>query len=113
MNIIHILRPLPLSLRGQSCNQCNKLQASWELPVKLQDQVLICSLCVLYDSTIWNDFAKTTISEIEVSRARMFDRSPDARLIHVKDADDVVGVLALIARVSGLGVEQSGPRGPC
>lgn len=110
--ILYILRPLPSSLRGQSCNQCNKLQASWELPVKSQDQVLICSLCVLYDPTVWNDFVKTTITEIEVSRDKMFDRSSDAKLIHTKDADDVVGVLVLTARVSGLGVEQSGPRGP-
>ncbi len=110
--LLRVIRPLPKALRGQACTQCNKLQASWDLPIKYKEPVLICSLCVLYDPSIWDEFTRTTITKIETARGHMFDRGPDSRLLNVKDADDVVGMLALTARVSMLGADTSGPRGP-
>jgi hypothetical protein len=100
--ILTIVRPAPPALRGQACSQCKKLQASWDLPLKGKDSVPICSLCVLYDPTVWCDSTKTTIAEIEAAKGKMFERDLSAQLTSAKDADDVIGVLALSARVRRL-----------
>jgi hypothetical protein len=100
--ILLVIRPLPSGLRGQSCAKCKRLQSVWDLPLKGKDSESVCSLCVLYDPSVWSSAVADVITEIEASKGKMFDRDEAARLVKASDADDVVGVLALMARVQGL-----------
>ncbi len=90
-------------MQGHACLKCGKCTSVWSLPTKAEETLTICSMCVLYDQATWCDSAKEMITQIEVSRGRMFERDQAARLVKPKDADDVVGALVLLARVSSLG----------
>lgn len=108
--MLRTVRPIPQSLRGGSCCKCDRLQAVWDLPNASGPSSLICSLCVLYSPEVWSRSLETTISEIESAKRVTFLRDLDTRLLRCADADDVVGVLVLTARVASMGAQAHAQR---
>lgn len=96
------LSPLPKHLRGQHCSCCDKPQATWTVR-GTPAPVFICSLCVLYDSAAGRQVAERAEAvrgDVERSRKKPFPLQ-DGKLFNCADADDVLGVLVLSARVLG------------
>jgi hypothetical protein len=94
-------------LRGSVCDSCNKGQASWiaEIPREDEDRIYICSLCVLY-KTDWGGKAhervEVTKGAIERSRGSAFELDAHKRLAHARDADDVLGAIAMALRIESV-----------
>lgn len=107
--MLRALCPLPEPVRGHACARCDKPQAVWRLS---KDETAVCSLCVLYDPSVWSKHAESTITGVEVARGRMFERDPSSRIVACADADGIVGVLVLTDRVSNLSLKAQGLRGP-
>jgi hypothetical protein len=102
--MLNTLLPLVKPLHGSNCSKCDRSQAVWADPADAARSP-ICSLCVLYDSKVWDKSFETIISEVELARSTRFERSADMRIFRCSDADHVVGVLALSARVAAIGAK--------
>jgi len=102
-----LIRPVPAPLRGVACARCDKNQSSWwaDLEHEGEDKAYVCSLCMMYN-TAWGRTARASVEEvvreIEKSRDREFDKDPSNQLLKVRDADDVMGVVVLADRVTGV-----------
>jgi hypothetical protein len=105
-----LLKPLPLPLQGVACAKCDKQQACWWADLRNansdEDKTYVCALCVLYD-TRWARESREDIEEVvmEVQRSRRrrvpdfeFQTDESKRLVTVKDANDVLGVITLASR---------------
>ena len=98
------LLPLPTSLRGSACSYCDKTQSSFWLAVKGEEEArfFVCSLCVVNESEWANekrDYVLDTLRRIEQSRKEIFTMK-DGKLTDWKQADHLVGLLVLIAKIA-------------
>jgi hypothetical protein len=110
------LFPLPQSMWDASCDHCDKRQSRWMFvpvemgpPVELsgQDSLrvkghVICSLCWLYESE-WGlkrrEHIDAFIRDVELETKAVFARAEDGRLWSCKDADRILGAIALTSRI--------------
>lgn len=98
------LLPLPTSLRGSACSYCDKTQASFWLAVVdgEEPRSFVCSLCVANESDWANekrDYVLDTMRRMETSRKELFSMK-DGKLTDWKQADHLVGLLVLIAKIA-------------
>jgi hypothetical protein len=101
-----VLRPLPQSLWGHACSKCDKTQSVWELfagdPSRRKGEP-ICSMCWLYESE-WGQERRADIDqfirEVEVQAETIFRKTLDGRLWSCKDADRIVGAVAVTSRIA-------------
>lgn len=98
-----MLRPLPEPLWDSSCVNCDRMQSRWEMGPQGSDEcVFVCSLCFLYESQ-WGqkrrDQLPFLIHDIEAEKGERFLRTPDDRLLSCKDANDILGAIALTSRM--------------
>lgn len=106
LNRLHpkMLKPVADLLRGSVCDSCNKGQSSWiaEIPRGDEDRIYVCAICVLYE-TDWGKKAhervEVTKGAIEKSRGRSFELDSKRRLALARDADDVLGAIAMALRI--------------
>jgi len=96
-----LLRPLAPALWGISCSMCDKRQSVWELPsVKRGEPV--CSLCWLYESE-WGKGVREDIDAlvraVEVHKGEIFRKTDDGRLWSCRDADRILGSIAVTSRI--------------
>lgn len=96
------LRPLPRSMQGVACALCDRMQSCWQLTVPFQEEKTVCSLCLLYHPEVWNKQIEQAITNVETGVGHMFERDVHARLLKCADADRVMGVVVLTARVLGV-----------
>ena len=111
-----LFRPLPQALFRSICSNCDRAQAMWEMgPGGSSECVFVCSLCFLYESQ-WGqrraDQIPVLIADIEAEKGEGFLRAPDGRLLFCKDADGVVGAIALASSVCNVVDMASALRGP-
>jgi hypothetical protein len=86
---------------------CDKVQARWALrdavPEEGEDEIYaLCSLCFLYESN-WGlnrqEEIEVLIKDVENRQDRAFIRTKNGRLLAPKDADQVLGSIALVSRI--------------
>lgn len=68
------------------------------LQLGLPNPVFVCGLCVLYDS-IWGEANTELVGSVADKIRRAADRDfayQDGKLMHAKDADDILGVIVLM-----------------
>lgn len=96
-----ILRPLHQHLWGSSCSECDKRQSKWEVLREDGEQVVLCSLCLIY-STPWGiknaAHLEVLIEDIQKEANERFELTPDGRLT-INRADQVMGAVALTSRL--------------
>lgn len=96
------LRPLAQALCGISCSMCDKRQSVWELPSARRGEP-VCSLCWLYESE-WGkehrEDIETLVRAVEVYKGEMFKKTDDGRLLDCRDADHVLGSIAVTSRIA-------------
>ena len=100
--MLRLLRPLPRSMQGVACAMCDRMQSCWQYVPPFKDEQTVCSLCVLYHPEVWNKEIEQAITNVETGVGHMFDRDVNGRLVKCADADRVVGVVVLTARVLGV-----------
>lgn len=100
--MLRFLRPLPRSMQGVACALCDRTQSCWQLVLPLQDEQTVCSLCVLYHPDVWNKKIEEAITNVETGVGHMFERDVNARIVRCADADRVMGVVVLTARILGV-----------
>jgi hypothetical protein len=100
------LRPLPEAMWDVSCDKCDRRQARWEFfPSDSPDArkgFMICSLCWLYESE-WGKKRREDIDQmirdVELSTEQIFQRAKGGLLWSCKDADRILGSIALTSRM--------------
>jgi len=97
------IRALPKALFRSNCVECDRLQAMWEMGPEGGERVFICSICFLYESN-WGqkriEQVHDVVQEVEKESGSNFMRDADGdRLLSSKDADGIVGALALTSRM--------------
>ena len=100
--MLKFLRPLPRSMQGVACSMCDRLQACWQLTLPFKEEQAACSLCLLYHPEVWSKDIQQAITNVETGVGHMFERDVNARLLKCADADRVMGVVVLTARVMGV-----------
>ena len=96
------LRPLMNPLRGMACFSCSKPRSRWVFDGLSDENIYMCSLCVLYKSEWARANARTVdavVSKMLESKEMMVE---GGELVLVDDADSVLGVLVLSDRVSSV-----------
>lgn len=107
--IIHpkFIRPLPQSMWDVNCAKCDKRQSRWQFfpsdaPEGVKGGVLVCSLCWLYESD-WGKNRREDldqmIRDVETTAEEIFHKTKDGRLWSVRDADRILGAIALTSRM--------------
>jgi hypothetical protein len=102
-----VIRPLPQSLWGIYCDWCDKRQSKWELflpeaPSNARKGVAICSVCWLYESEWGKKLSEDIalfIAAVEKEISRPFQRREDGALAECRDADRVLGAIAVTSRI--------------
>jgi hypothetical protein len=110
------LFPLPQSMWDAHCDHCDKRQSRWLfVPVEMGPPIeinvpgstraaghVICSLCWLYESE-WGlkrrEHIDAYIREVELESKAVFARAEDGRLWSCRDADRIMGAIALTSRI--------------
>lgn len=114
------LRPLPKSMWDSNCAKCDKRQSRWQfIPVDQDPRkggLLMCSLCWLYESA-WGERRRADIDEmvreVEVQSGEIFHRGKNGRLWSCRDADRILGAIAMTSRMFLMrGKVQGGENGP-
>ena len=111
-----MLRPLPKTLFQSPCSNCDKRQAMWEMgPERSDECVFVCSLCFLYESR-WGESRREQIDilvdEVQVEAGEKFLRATDGKqLLSCKDADRILGSIALTSRMFRLEDKMKGLQG--
>jgi len=102
-----LLRPLPQSLWNISCSMCDKRQSVWE-HVDLDDLgarkgTPVCSLCWLYESE-WGKKRREDLDQmihaVEVEKGEIFRKMADGSLWSCRDADNILGAIAVTSRIA-------------
>lgn len=102
-----LMRPLPQSLWGISCEWCDKRQARWELflpdmPPDARKGLPVCSLCWLYES-YWGEERRTDIDllveAVETEISQLFEKRSTGELLHCRDADRILGAVGVTSRI--------------
>jgi hypothetical protein len=101
------LRPLPQALCGMSCSHCDKRQSVWEhwrpeAPSNAKKGDPMCSLCWLYESAWGKDRREDIdgmIRAVEMHTGEMFRKTDDGRLWSCRDADRILGSIAVTSRI--------------
>lgn len=96
-----LLRPLPPSLWGHACSECDKRQSVWELPSEARKGAPVCSLCWLYE-TEWGKERREDIDGMiraVEARTEAFRKTDDGRLWSCRDADRILGAIAVTSRI--------------
>lgn len=99
----HVLRPLPPALWGMACTWCDKAQASWvHISEGEQRETVLCAHCWLYVSE-WGRARQVDIEgflhDVEVQLEQTLPRDTDGRLAYCRDADRVLGAIAVTSRI--------------
>lgn len=95
------LHPLTHEMWDSNCYHCDKRQAKWSLQLE-DDPVFICSLCMLYESD-WGlahsaDVGQL-VKEADAKRNEATATDTKGRILFPKDADRILGTIALISRM--------------
>ena len=101
----NMIKPLTGDLRGTACEACSKVQSSWcaEIPHEEENQIFVCSLCMLYD-TEWGKKAHERIEVVILEnekRGRTFQKDDSRHLTSAMEADNVLGSIVLALRLEG------------
>ena len=104
------LIPLPKEQWWANCAHCDKPQARWRLidpNVRVEGKehptFLLCAICFIYESN-WGTNPERkkeledTIQRLAREMKRSFLYDPAGRLLSSRDADDVLGSIALVSR---------------
>ncbi len=88
----------PLKATSQvTCFQCSKNIPMWSVAIKedfVTDEVNMCALCLLYKVPWGVDHTKDIqdfVNEVEKVADKIFEKDLLGRLIHVNDADRMIG----------------------
>lgn len=96
------LRPLPKSMWGANCVNCDKSQAMWEMGPTSEPNP-VCSLCFLYESK-WSekriDEIHAMVRDVETHTGEPMLRATDnVTLLSAKDGNKILGALAMTSRM--------------